>query len=963
MAVKGELVFKISGQSTVSKELVKIEETVRDTRIEIERYRKSGGLSAMAVGQEKIDAAGKRVEALAAEIKIAANNLSTFRAQMLTAAEGSEEFLLASARIAQTEAQISSLRAELTQLPRDLRESVSDTAGFLGDIDTGLSTLAASVSAVGSSNVGRITGQGFQQTIGRFGGVAEPIDLASDVFAAAEALPRLSSALTTAKENILGFVVQAGRQQIMQQTLAASESELFLARRLGNTATIERIESEAALTATQATAATGVKALVVAYGPLIVTGAALVASVLLIQKVFSDASEGAKELADAERERIEGAVSTRNELRTLSVADAQTQKEDLEERLRLTIEARDKLVVQYDAMFKDVNGAVDKAETNISGVLTKFGINIGSVGNFVNELDGFNKDIQDMESELARISTEVIPVLEDRIKIEEAAKKALEESVSSAQHFVEARRRELELEQEVASASQTLSMDSTKERIATLQSQAELEQQLYDDIQRKVEENAATIQALQNSTDPDSQQIVSNLIEQNKVYEQSLNDLYPSIFKNNEALQQYQQVVLPTVQAREKEIAVLNENKQALAETSQELKQLTNQLPQLQDQLTTAVKARDNRLQQLAEEDALKRRRLEEDNRLNAREKNLVALRDANASRQRVQGIEAEHRNKIADINTKSANDSVKHLQEFIKQERTITDEAGKERLRKLQDLEDQLTGAADSRDFISFLHIQREGNKQLQRDAEDAGDDAQKRATSFNEEQQAADQARQQELQAEQQHYQERLATEQAGQQKIITIEEQFANLRSQLAARRAAEDITRQRQAQALAEQVQITTLQQQITTAQNRVARLSTPFGQVMEALGGNVMARLVVGASNRANQLLNQISANAVVSGGSARRFSFDQGGVTPTNALFKVHKDEVMSADISYAVLNKNTSRAFEAGMSQNISPSLQVVLSGNTFGGEMGIQPVIAELQRILVPAMEQMVRRVQNGR
>lgn len=961
MAVKGELIFKISGQSTVSKELVKIEETVRDTRAEIERYRKSGGLSAMAVGQEKIDAAGKQVEALSAEIKMATNNLSTFRAHMLSAAEGSEEFLLASARIAQTEAQISSLRAELTQLPRDLRESATSATGFLGDIDTGLSTLAASVSAIGASNVGRITGQGFQQTIGRFGGVAEPIDLASDVFAAAEAFPRLSTALQTAQENVLGFVVQAGRQQLVQQALAASESELFIARRLGDTATIERIESEAALTATQATAATGVKALVASYGPLLVAGAAVVASVLLIQKVFSDASKGVKELADAERKRIEGATSTRNELRTLSITDAQTQKEDLEERLRLTVEARDKLAKEFAAAAGNIEDFGDAAETSASALLSKIGVTSGSVGNYIEELDGFNKDIQDMESELARVETEVIPVLEDRIHIEEEAKKALEESISSSQHFVEARRRELELEQEVASASKTLSVASAKERITNLQDQIKLEQQLYDDIQSKVEENAATIQSLQGSTDAGSQQIVNNLIEQNKVYEQSLDDLYPSIFKNNEALQQYQQVVLPTVQAREKETAALDRNKQALTKTAQELEQLTNQLPQLQDQLATVVKARDNRLQQLAQDDALKKQRLEEDSRLNAREKALTALRDANASRQRVQGIEAEHRNKLADINIKSANGNIKQLQEFIKRERQITDEAGRERLRKLQDLESQLTDAADSRDFISFLRIQREGNKQLQRDAEDSDIDTRKRFSSFGEEQQAAEQARQQELQAEQQHYQERLATEQAGQQKIITIEEQFANLRSQLAARRAAEDITRQRQAQALTEQTQIAALQQQIITTQNRVSRLSSPFGQAMEALGGNVMARLVIGASNRANQLLNQISANAVASASSLRRFSFDQGGVTPTNALFKVHKDEIMSANTNYAVLNRSTSRAFEAGMSQNISPSLQVVLSGNSFGGE-GIQPMLSQLEQILVPAVERMVRKVKNG-
>lgn len=93
----------------------------------------------------------------------------------------------------------------------------------------------------------------------------------------------------------------------------------------------------------------------------------------------------------------------------------------------------------------------------------------------------------------------------------------------------------------------------------------------------------------------------------------------------------------------------------------------------------------------------------------------------------------AEQRNKdIAQLNQDFMKDQIKETKSFAKETAKIEDKNKTERLRLLQDITDSLNEAQRSNDVISFLKAQRDGQKELKRQSEDAKDAEKDRIDAF---------------------------------------------------------------------------------------------------------------------------------------------------------------------------------------------------------------------------------------
>jgi hypothetical protein len=178
--------------------LASVQKLVADNLQTLQRMGERGGIGAIAVGQDRIKAASFAVAELGNELLAATHEAERFRAELEGVDEGSDDFARLQREITSTEARIASLRVEIARMPRDVRESVNDTVGFLGDIDSSLATFGGAA-RTGSELAGRVGA----------GGLVKPLETAgfgfevgAEIFAVAEAIPRLSANLGTLRERL-----------------------------------------------------------------------------------------------------------------------------------------------------------------------------------------------------------------------------------------------------------------------------------------------------------------------------------------------------------------------------------------------------------------------------------------------------------------------------------------------------------------------------------------------------------------------------------------------------------------------------------------------------------------------------------------------------------------------------------------------------------------------------------------
>lgn len=256
--------FQVSGTQSVIKQVGGVKSIVAEMSDRVERFRTKGGLGALAVGQERIDAAQSRIARLGLSLTDTETKVQSLRLKLSEVPEGTAEYDRIVADLVRVESSAASLRSEIASIPRNLREDVQQTVGFLGDIDSSFQALAGTARTL--QNVGGPIG-------GVLGGLplgeaANTLQIAGDIAAAAEALPRLSSALATTRQRILDSVSTVGQQVAATGTSIAAERQLAVARTQTATAT-----TAAATASTASVAASGSSALTKVGGAIAGVGA------------------------------------------------------------------------------------------------------------------------------------------------------------------------------------------------------------------------------------------------------------------------------------------------------------------------------------------------------------------------------------------------------------------------------------------------------------------------------------------------------------------------------------------------------------------------------------------------------------------------------------------------------------------------------------------------------------------
>lgn len=251
---------------------------------------------------------------------------------------------------------------------------------------------------------------------------------------------------------------------------------------------------------------------------------------------------------------------------------------------------------------------------------------------------------------------------------------------------------------------------------------------------------------------------------------------------------------------------------------------------------------------------------------------NIESLRQAGA--EKVQAIEAELANSfLAEANAQAEaqakgnaaldklnqdyfKSQVKATQDFATSQKRIASDTAKAASRLAEDLADNLADAARSNDIVAFLKIQRDGQKEQRRNAEDASEEEKRRVEDFiaaQEEQRQAFQARQAEILAGIQEERAKIAQsfaerrsqlEAQRQQELANTQQAILNAKARYEQEQALKQQQAQRDAQ-LAEiraQQEAAAFQRQITNIQNRVSA----EGQVESAFLGGI-SRIVAAAS--------------------------------------------------------------------------------------------------------------------
>lgn len=100
-----------------------------------------------------------------------------------------------------------------------------------------------------------------------------------------------------------------------------------------------------------------------------------------------------------------------------------------------------------------------------------------------------------------------------------------------------------------------------------------------------------------------------------------------------------------------------------------------------------------------------------------------------------------------SDIDKKYMESERKEFEKFRKEEEKEAKEANKQRVRRLQDLNNELLDAEESNDVVAFIQAKRKGELDLQRMAEDADEQTQERQAQFDEERKLSEEKHQEEL------------------------------------------------------------------------------------------------------------------------------------------------------------------------------------------------------------------------
>lgn len=564
------------------------------------------------------------------------------------------------------------------------------------------------------------------------------------------------------------------------------------------------------------TALQGIGALGLAAAPI--AGATLAASagLAVLNKELDQQSKAVEALSNIERDRVDALIATRNDLRTLTQSDARERIDALQFEVDAARASRDSLVDSYRQSIGEVKGFGDAVTTSISGLASRVGISVGSIGAAQAELKKWNEELAQNQAELDRLNNDVLPALQERSANQEVVDALREESQlrvqvaqlirSGTSEQIKDRRALIDAEQAAAESAKATS----DAQIAAFYEQNKGLLSIYDDYIAR-----GGAEALQG------QRLKDLLLSQVEPFEQASAELagtLQALAAEEEALRTS---AAPIVRLREEEEAAVKK----LNDLMDERRSLLEKVAQAERAVDQAI-AEEQRRRQLAEEKrALADKRRAEDDALNRREQ---ALREADAEaqqRQQMVSLQNETNAQRISLEQKFFADSLKALTEFRKSEQRLDQDYFRARQRKLEDLNDSLLSAASSNDVSQFIALQKEAEKQLRRDQEDFGINKDRRLEDFTTGNEERRNALQSELTELINSYQERVATVTQGESTLNTALAQLQRERQALQLARQAEDNAIQQRIEDQAFQARLSDLQQKENLLTSEYANLNT------------------------------------------------------------------------------------------------------------------------------------------
>lgn len=206
MAVEVPIRLVATGGKASADEVGRVEAAIAASRRELDAFAKGGGLGALAVGRRELDLASKDITTLGNEARAAQVRIGQLNAELADSGR-TRPLQVVINDLEQAERSAAELENRLSRVTSELREGTAQSVGFLGDIDSSLQAIGGA-----GRTLGDVTG------IEAFSQVGEGFTVVGDLFAVAEALPRLSSAANELQSR-LGAAVQAARAASAAQAL------------------------------------------------------------------------------------------------------------------------------------------------------------------------------------------------------------------------------------------------------------------------------------------------------------------------------------------------------------------------------------------------------------------------------------------------------------------------------------------------------------------------------------------------------------------------------------------------------------------------------------------------------------------------------------------------------------------------------------------------------------------------
>lgn len=454
-----------------------------------------------------------------------------------------------------------------------------------------------------------------------------------------------------------------------------------------------------------------------------------------VSKAMNDSAERAREIVKAEKERVQAALQTRDDLRRLDAESARQQREDLETELRLNEKALDDTAKRLMNSIDSVDGFFDSAAKSAGFLGHQIGVNVGEVGAAIEEIEKWNEDIAKNREEIERLRA-----VEERLAAKEAGRNA-------ADRFVTELEQQLEREMFIIDATNNLTKEGALERLATLELERKGQEAVYERLKERTDQVWKELEtAINEGAD---QADIDELSAEAARLQEKLNGLYAPLQKTNQQIEDFNNLIIPEIELREAEADAIESASEARKRDIDALKAFQKSQDELRVKVDNASKSLQTARQALADfetqladeartraqENAIRSRQASELAAIDTQIEAAKASENAAKQRQKQNEFEVKSAQKLTDMRTKFADDELKRQRDFQTQLTRFTEDTAIRARRLFEDAEKSIKKAVADNDFAAFIDAVEKRDADLQRLSEDATLDNRRRIEDFTSE------------------------------------------------------------------------------------------------------------------------------------------------------------------------------------------------------------------------------------